>query len=93
MLTCSQLELHQAPLLPLPASPQLLTPLQIQHVAVATTAVVFHFAQIAVEHTLQSGMLSCLIVGPFANIAHGNSSVVADKLALKLVSLLLLAQL
>ena len=30
-------------------------------------------------------MPCCYIPGPFANIAHGNSSIVADALALKLV--------
>ena len=30
-------------------------------------------------------MWVCVHAGPFANIAHGNSSIIADKLALKLV--------
>ena len=30
----------------------------------------------------------CLVSGPFANIAHGNSSIIADRIALKLVVLI-----
>uniref|UniRef100_A0A4W6CMZ0 formate--tetrahydrofolate ligase n=1 Tax=Lates calcarifer TaxID=8187 RepID=A0A4W6CMZ0_LATCA len=40
---------------------------------------------ISTGKTLESGTPVFVHAGPFANIAHGNSSVLADKLALKLV--------
>ena len=36
-------------------------------------------------HQTLEGTPALVHCGPFANIAHGNSSVVADRLALKLV--------
>ena len=35
--------------------------------------------------TLFQGTPALIHAGPFANIAHGNSSILADKIALKLV--------
>jgi len=35
--------------------------------------------------SIQQGTPALVHAGPFANIAHGNSSILADKIALKLV--------
>ena len=36
-------------------------------------------------HNISQGSPVFVHAGPFANIAHGNSSIIADKIALKLV--------
>jgi len=45
----------------------------------------FHASCVNENYFVFQGTPALVHAGPFANIAHGNSSVLADKIALKLV--------
>ena len=45
----------------------------------------YAFVSVRVCNSIFQGTPVFVHAGPFANIAHGNSSIIADKIALKLV--------
>ena len=59
----------------------------LMQVSAVLTAVLRHISEFLVFLFVQTVEQTPVLVhaGPFANIAHGNSSIVADQIALKLV--------